>query len=90
MKKILLKSIVISTLLFYSSNVKAANIHNAEDFSNTGYKALNGDLLVGHSDCDLPEHTHREIVDIAVLLITGDLIQNYQIKKEKININKFN
>ena len=34
MKKILLKSIVISTLLFYSSNVKAANIHNAEDFSN--------------------------------------------------------
>lgn len=34
MKKILLKSIVISTLLFYSSNLKAANIHNAEDFSN--------------------------------------------------------
>lgn len=34
MKKILLKSIIISTLLFYSSNVKAANIHNVEDFSN--------------------------------------------------------
>ena len=69
---------------------KPKYVHNAEDFSNTGYKALNGTLLTGHSDCDLPEHTHREIVDIAVLLITGDLIQNYQIKKEKININKFN
>ena len=64
-------------------------VHNAEDFSPQGYRNLKGELLVGTSDCDLPEHTHSEIVDLAVLMITGDLANNYQIKKDKININKF-
>lgn len=63
-------------------------VHNAEDHSPTGYKNLQGVQLTGHQDCDLPEHMHREIVDMAVLIITGDLIPSYQTKREKLNINK--
>lgn len=65
-------------------------IHNAEDYSVGGYELLDGTSLTGTQDCLLPEHTHREIVDIAVLLITGDLIPDYQVKQQKLNINKFN
>lgn len=65
-------------------------MHNAEDFSSQGYQMLNKEVLMGTQDCLLPEHTHREIVDIAVLLITGDLIPDYQVKLQKLNINKFN
>lgn len=65
-------------------------IHNAEDYSPSGYNLTDGTLLTGTSNCILPEHTHREIVDIAVLLITGDLTPNYQIKQHKISLNKFN
>lgn len=68
---------------------KPKKVHNAEDYSPNGYKDLTGVQLTGTSNCDLPEHTHGEIVDLAVLIITGDLTTNYQIKKEKLNINKF-
>jgi len=64
-------------------------IHNAEDFLPTGsYKLPNGTILTGTQDCELPEHTHREIVDIAVLILTGNLqIPDYQIKQAKLNLN---
>lgn len=68
---------------------KPNRVHNAEDFSISGYRALDGTMLTGVSNCDLPDHTHSEIVDLAVLIITGSLTSNYQIKKEKLNINKF-
>jgi|GEM_PF-6135448 len=43
---------------------------------------------MGFQDCELPEHTHREIVDIAVLLVSGELqLPDYQIKFNKINMN---
>ena len=45
--------------------------------------------LTGTQNCVLPKHTHREIVDIAVLIITGELqIPDYQIKQAKLNMNK--
>lgn len=65
-------------------------VHNAEDHSSSGYRALDGSVLTGTQDCILPAHTHREIVDIAVLIITGNLIPDYQVKQQKVNINKFN
>lgn len=64
-------------------------VHNAEDHSPTGYRDLSGNMLTGFQNCDLPDHLHGEIIDLTVLLITGDLSTNYQIKKEKLNINKF-
>jgi len=64
-------------------------IHNAQDFLPTqSYTLPNGTVLVGSQNCELPEHTHREIVDIAVLITTGELqIPDYQIKQAKINLN---
>lgn len=68
---------------------KPAYIHNAQDFLPTGsYKLPDGTVLVGTQDCELPPHTHREIVDIAVLILTGNLqIPDYQIKQAKLNLN---
>jgi hypothetical protein len=67
---------------------KPAYIHNAQDFlPTTSYTLPDGTVLTGTQDCELPEHTHREIVDIAVLIITGNLqIPDYQVKQGKINL----
>jgi len=71
---------------------KHAYIHNAQDFLPGGtYNLPDGTALVGSQDCELPEHTHREIVDIAVLIKTGELqIPDYQIKQAKVNLNQIN
>lgn len=67
-------------------------IHNAQKFNGGQYKLPNGVTLSGTKDCELPPHTHREIVDIAVLLASGQLsMPDYSIKKDKINnVNQFN
>ena len=64
-------------------------IHNAQDFlPGATYNLPDGTPLTGSQNCELPEHTHREIVDIAVLITTGDLqIPDYQIKQAKVNLN---
>ena len=71
---------------------KPAYIHNAQDFLPTSsYTLPDGTVLTGRQDCELPEHTHREIVDIAVLITTGDMqIPDYQIKQAKLNLNQIN
>jgi len=67
---------------------KLTYIHDAEDFRNGSYTALSGALLSGSVNCELPEHTHREIVDIAVLIATGEIqAPDYQIKLQKLNLN---
>lgn len=69
---------------------KPKYIHNAQDFLPTKtYKLPNGELLSGQQDCELPNHTHREIVDIAVMITSGDLqLPDYQIKQAKVNLNQ--
>jgi hypothetical protein len=78
--------------LFYPNYIrKIAYMHNAEDFSAGTYTLLDGSSLVGSQDCELPDHTHREIVDIAVLITTGEIenAQGYQGKQAKLNLNQF-
>jgi hypothetical protein len=66
-------------------------IHNAGDFRAGAYKLPSGVMLTGRRDCILPEHTHREIVDIAVLLATGDLqLPDFKAKQAKVNLNQNN
>ena len=66
---------------------KPAYIHNAEDYPTGTYQLPDGTTLTGFQDCELPLHTHREIVDIAVLVLTGQLqYTDYNIKKDKINL----
>lgn len=71
---------------------KPKYIHNAQDFLPTkSYKLPDGTLLSGKQECELPEQTHREIVDIAVLIVTGDLqIPDHQIKQHKLSLNQIN
>lgn len=67
-------------------------IHNAEAHSVSGYNLPDGTNLSGTQDCELPDHTHREIVDIAVLITTGEIENQlgYQFKKEKFDFNTNN
>ena len=69
---------------------KHAYIHNAQDFLPTGtYKLPSGELLTGSKNCELPTQTHREIVDIAVLILTNNLeLPTYQLKQAKVNLNQ--
>ena len=65
-------------------------IHNAANFRGGSYNSLDGTLLTGTVDCELPNHTHREIVDIATLILTGALqIPDYQVKMNKLKIENF-
>lgn len=47
--------------------------HFAEGFDTGTYKLPDGTVLTGYQDCILPDITHAEIVDLAVLLATTDL-----------------
>lgn len=68
---------------------KPSYVHNAEDFRTGTYKLPSGIVLTGSVNCELPEHTHREIVDIAVMIATGELqIPDYEIKMNKLRLNQ--
>jgi len=66
---------------------KPAYMHNAEDYVGATYNLPDGTVLTGTQDCELSEHTHREIVDLAVLILSGQMqLPDYQIKKDKLNL----
>ena len=68
---------------------KPKYIHNAQAFRNGTYQLPSGAVLTGTNDCELPEHTHREIVDIAVALVSGELLSpDFQVKLGKLNFNE--
>lgn len=75
---------------FYIDYIKQpAVVNNSESYIGGSYKTLTGVTLNTNVDCDLPSTVHREIVDLAVAIITGDLqIPDLQIKKEKLAINQ--
>lgn len=64
-------------------------IHYAEGFRNKEYKLPSGKLLKGQEDCELPLITHSHIVNIAVMLASGQINSpEYQNVKENLRINK--
>ena len=68
---------------------KPKYIHNAQAFRNNIYRLPSERVLEGTVDCELPEHTHREIVDIAVALVSGELLSpDFQVKLSKLNFNE--
>lgn len=74
-------------------------IYYGSGFGINGYKLPSGiypnasnpnDPNPGDQDCELPESTHNEIVDIAAMVITGDLASpDYQYKMAKLRFNEF-
>jgi hypothetical protein len=72
---------------------KLSYIHNAQKFVGGQYKMPDGvTTLTGKRDCELPEYTHQDIVDIAVMLASGQInASDYDIKRDKVyNVNQFN
>ena len=64
-------------------------IHNAEDFRNGTYKLPSGEVLENSVNCIFRDDICREIVDIAVLLISGEISsKDYQLKQAKLNLNQ--
>ncbi len=78
---------IIESICEFNYLKKPAYIHNAQDYVSGTYNLPDGTVLTLSQDCELPEHTHREIVDMAVLIATGQMqIPDYQIKQAKINL----
>lgn len=68
-------------------------MHFAQGIEGGGGYQLNSDegsLLNGKQDCELSPHTHREIVDIAVMLANGQLQIQDPFKMAKLNLNQLN
>lgn len=71
----------------YLSYIKIPSfIHSAVDYINSTYTLPDGTVLTGYQNCELPVDTLGEIVDIAVLITTGDLLSSYQLKQNKIQV----
>ena len=60
-----------------------ARIYFADGYGGQ-YVDFDGNTLTGSQDCDLPAHTHDEIVDIAVLLAIGELSPDYNVAQNKV------
>lgn len=64
-----------------------SRIHNAQDYQGGSYIALDGVTLSGSQSCELPVGTHREIVDLAVAITSGDLsLPDYMLKQNKLKL----
>lgn len=62
-------------------------MHNAEDFRQGTYKALNGETLTGTQECELSVSAHDKVVDLAVMLASENIqSQAYQTKLQKIQL----
>lgn len=63
-------------------------IHNADNFRNGTYNLPSGETLIGTQNSELPSHTHREVVDLAVLITTGEIqAPDFQQKFTKIQLD---
>lgn len=64
-------------------------VHNAKDWRGGSYKLIDGTVLTGFQDCDLPKTLHGEIVDLAVAITAGDLGQpDSNLKRAKLALNQ--
>jgi len=76
---------ISSMLLNYLRKPKY--IHSADDAVGGTYTLPDGTVLSGYQNCELPETLHKEIVDLAVLITTGDLLADFQAKQAKMKMN---
>jgi hypothetical protein len=68
---------------------KMVYMHNAQDFGSGTYNHPSGATLSGSVNCELPEQTHREVVDIAVMLAASEVqTSDLQAKASKLSFNQ--
>jgi hypothetical protein len=78
---------IVSSICEFNYIKKPAYMQNSQDYVGGTYKLPDGTILTGFTNCELSEHTHREIVDLAVLIATGQMqIPDYEIKQAKISL----
>lgn len=78
-----------ATELYMTYIRKPKYIHNAKASKSNTYKLPSGEILEGTQDCELPDTTHREIVDIAVMIISGELqLPDFAVKQNKVTLNQ--
>lgn len=66
---------------------KPLYIHAAGTHTTGEYTLPSGIVLSGYQNCELPERLHSKIVDLAVLITTGDLLPaNYDVKMAKLQL----
>ena len=63
-----------------------ALVHNARDFQGGTYDYF-GQVLTGYQDSELPEHTHDDIVDLAAQLALEDILNDPNLKTNRVNQN---
>ena len=69
---------------------KPKYMHYAKGIKEGKYQLNETILLTEKQDCELSPHTHREIVDIAVMLASGQLQIQDPFKMTKLNLNQLN
>jgi hypothetical protein len=63
--------------------------NNAQAYNTGTYVSAEGVALTGTVNCELPVTTHSEIVDIAVLLASGNIqTSDFQLRLSKLNLNQ--
>lgn len=68
---------------------KMKYFHNAQDYQGGSYNHPSKGTLTGTVLCELPENTHREIVDIAVMLASSEVVaSDFQLKTAKLGFNQ--
>ena len=68
---------------------RPAKIHNAQDYVGGTYTTMTGEILTGSRNCELPIETHSDVVDLAVLIASGNIGDpNYALKMNKENFKK--
>lgn len=74
--------------LVLSYLIEPEMMYNAADWIGGTYNLLDGTVLTGTQDCQLPPKVHREIVDLAVLITANDLNLPIQSKQYKVSLTK--
>lgn len=78
---------IVDSICEFNYIRKPAYMHNAADYVGGTYNLPDGTVLTGTQDCELAEHIHREIVDLAVLILSGQMQHpDYELKLAKINL----
>lgn len=69
---------------------KPTYMHFASGHGKGAYSMPSGASLTGKRDCELPEHTHREIVDIAVMQAASQIMEakDMQMHVAKLGMNQ--
>lgn len=64
-------------------------IHNARDFEDGEYLNFEGQILKNHQNCELPDDSCRDIVDLAVYLAASSIQDpGLSVYKDKLTINQ--